>query len=56
MKYKVYGTILLNWENLVEADSEEEAEEEGKIWAEDGYGLNCPVEKPEVHTVEQVEK
>jgi hypothetical protein len=54
MKYKVSGTIELNWENEVEADSEEEAEESGKGYAEDGVGLSIPVGRPEVTSVELV--
>lgn len=54
MKYKVNGTINLNWEVVVEAESEAEAEEQAKLYAEDGYGLNIPVERPEVHSCEEV--
>jgi len=54
MKYKVTGTIELNWENVVEADSEEEAEEWGRGFAEDGHGLGMPVDRPEVSGVDLV--
>jgi hypothetical protein len=55
MKYKVCGTIELNWENVVEADSEAEAEELAKDYAEDGVGLNIPTCRPEVSTTEEIE-
>ncbi len=55
-KYRVRGTILLNWENVVEADSEDEAEELAKGYAIDGMGLSIPVEEPEVSDVELIEE
>lgn len=51
MRYKVTGTINLNWENTVDAESEAEAEATAKSYAEDGHGLNIPVEEPEVSEV-----
>lgn len=52
MKYNVRGTIELNWQVTVEADSEEEAEEKAKLYAEDGIGLGIPVDRPEVDEIE----
>lgn len=51
-KYKVWGTIELNWMNVVEAESEELADEKAMDMAEDGIGLGSPVESPEVNGAE----
>ena len=55
MKYKVTGTIELNWENVVEAESVEEAIASGIEWACDGHGLGDPVEFPSGFDTEAVE-
>lgn len=39
MRYKVGGTIELNWEVIVEADDEAEAGQVGKSYALDGHGV-----------------
>ena len=56
MKYKVQGKIAYDWEIIVNADSEEEAEETARDYATDGFAdLAGPFEKPEVNSVELVE-
>ena len=55
MKYRVRGTIELNWENVVEAESAEEAERQGKDWAEDGVGLDIPTGDTKVWSVVAIE-
>jgi hypothetical protein len=55
MKYKVYGTIELNWSRTVEADSEEEAERKAVACAEDGMvDLSDPVDDAQVTLIEPV--
>lgn len=54
MKYRVTGTIELNWENIVEADSEQEALERGASYAEDGMGHSTPVDSPEAENAEPI--
>jgi hypothetical protein len=56
MKYRVTGTIELNWENIVDADSEEEAEKIGISFAMDGHGLDIPVGYPDGADVELVDE
>ncbi len=53
-KYKVSGTIKLNFEITVEANNEHEAEQLGAEYAEDGHGLSTPVSSAEVGDVEPV--
>lgn len=55
MKYKISGTIELNWSAEIEADSEDEAIQKAKDYAYDGNGLDIPVGEPEVHDVNLVE-
>ena len=54
-KYKVYGTIELNFEIEVEADSEIEAMSEAKEYAEDGHGLGEPTGQIDVNSITKVE-
>ena len=55
MRYRVSGTIELNWEVDVDADSEEEAERKAIMMAEDGHGMGLPVQLPEVNEVTLIE-
>ena len=48
MKYRVSGTVLLNWCIEVEAGSYDSAEEMAKDMVCDGSGLGDPVDDPEV--------
>lgn len=52
MKYKVSGTIELNFQMMVHADSEDEADQRGRDLACDGVGLSSPVGEPEVNEIE----
>lgn len=50
--YMVSGKIELNFSVLIEAESEDNAEEIGRGMAEDGNGLGCPVSCAEVTDVD----
>jgi hypothetical protein len=50
-KYIIRGTVELNFEVIVTAKSESDAEHKGKIRVEDGYGLGNPVSDPEISEV-----
>jgi len=54
LKYKVNGTIELNFEVVIEAENEVEAEKIGKMYAEDGNGLNIPTGETKVHLIEEL--
>ena len=53
-KYKVNGTIELNFELMVEADTEQAAENDAKLMVEDGDGLGVPVDSPEITSIEEI--
>lgn len=50
-KYRVSGTIELNWSVDVEAEDADEAEQLGKDYAEDGRGHDIPTGDTEVDQV-----
>ena len=54
VRYKVNGTIELNFSVEVEADSEQEAETYAKMYAEDGVGLGFPVDEAEVFSIKEI--
>jgi hypothetical protein len=47
LRYKVDGTIQLNFSNIVYDDSEEEALHMGSSYAESGIGLRSAVCRPD---------
>jgi hypothetical protein len=53
-RYRVRGTIELNFEVEVSAESAEEAEEQAKDWAADGQGLSDPVGMPDVWEIKEL--
>ena len=54
-KYRCRGTVELNFDVIVHADNEEEAEKSAIMKAEDGVGLDVPTGDTEVSDIDEVE-